>query len=53
MMVSYNPNWKKQNEERERKRAELKAQGVDVDEVSSLTSQGRHGFESDNKIFKV
>ncbi len=35
------------------KRAELKAQGVDVDEVSSLTSQGRHGFESDNKIFKV
>lgn len=46
MMVSYNPNWKQQNEERERKLAELKAQGVDVNDVSSLTSQGHHGYET-------
>jgi hypothetical protein len=46
LMVSYNPNWKQQNEERERKRAELRAQGINVDESSSLTSQGHHGFES-------
>lgn len=50
MIVSYNPNWKQQNEERERKKAELRAQGIDVDTSTSLTSQGRHGFESDNKI---
>lgn len=50
MIVSYNPDWKQQNEERERKKAELRAQGVDVDSSTSLTSQGRHGFESDNKI---
>jgi hypothetical protein len=50
MIVSYNPNWKQENEERERKKAELRAKGVDVDTATSLTSQGRHGFESDNKI---
>ncbi len=50
MNVSYNPNWKKQNEAREKKKAELRAQGIDPDETSSLTSQGHHGFESDNKI---
>ncbi|MBP6731100.1 MAG: DUF983 domain-containing protein [Chitinophagales bacterium] len=53
MMVSYNPNWKKQNEERERKKEALRAQGVNVDETSSLTSQGKHGFESDNKILAL
>jgi hypothetical protein len=52
MMVSYNPNWKKQNEDREKKREELRAQGVNVDESSSLTSQGHHGFESNNKVLK-
>lgn len=46
MMVSYNPNWKQQNEDRIRKREELRAQGVDVDATTSLTSQGHHGFES-------
>lgn len=50
MMVSYNPNWKKQNEEREKKKAELRAQGINVDEVSSLTSAAHHGFESDTKF---
>lgn len=50
MIVAYNPDWKKQNEERERKKAELRAQGIDVDVSTSLTSQGHHGFESDNKI---
>jgi uncharacterized protein (DUF983 family) len=49
IMVSYNPNWKEQNQEREKKREELRAKGVNVDETSSLTSQGRHGFESDNQ----
>ncbi len=53
IMVSYNQNWKKQNEERDKKKAELRAQGVNVDEVSSLTSQGHHGFESDNKILTL
>jgi hypothetical protein len=53
IMVSYNPNWKIQNEARDKKRDELRAQGVNVDETSSLTSQGHHGFESDNKIFKI
>jgi hypothetical protein len=53
IMVSYNPNWKIQNEARDKKREELRAQGVNVDETSSLTSQGHHGFESDNKIFKI
>lgn len=52
IMVSYYPNWKKQNEDREKKREELRAQGVNVDESSSLTSQGHHGFESDNKVMK-
>lgn len=50
MMVSYNPDWKKQNEAREKRKAELRAQGIDPDETSSLTSQGHHGFESDNKL---
>lgn len=49
MMVSYNPNWKLQNEAREKKREELRAKGIDVDDVSSLTSQGHHGFESGEK----
>lgn len=44
MMVSYNPNWKKQNEEREKKRAELKAQGVDVDEAQSTHKSGSPWF---------
>ena len=50
IMVSYNPNWKLQNEAREKKKNELRAQGINVDETSSLTSQGHHGFESENKI---
>ena len=50
IMVSYNPNWKLQNEAREKKKDELRAQGINVDETSSLTSQGHHGFESENKI---
>ena len=40
-------------QEREKKKAELRAQGVNVDETTSLTSQGRHGFESDNKILTL
>ncbi len=53
IMVSYNPNWEKQNEERDKKREELRAQGVDVFATTSLTSQGKHGFESKNKIFTI
>jgi uncharacterized protein (DUF983 family) len=48
--VNYNPNWKAQNEAREKKREELRAQGINVDETSSLISQGHHGYESDNKL---
>ncbi|HLP21558.1 MAG TPA: DUF983 domain-containing protein [Chitinophagales bacterium] len=46
IMVSYNPNWKAQNEARAKKLEDLRASGVDVDDISSLTSVGRHGFES-------
>lgn len=51
MMVSYNPNWKQQNEAHEKKKAELRAQGINVDDTTSLISQGKHGFESDTTLF--
>lgn len=53
MMVSYNPKWKQQNEEREKRKEELRKQGIDPNETSSLTSQGHHGFESNNKILQL
>lgn len=53
MVVSYNSGWKKQNEDREKKKEELREQGLNVDEKTSLQSQGKHGFESDNIIFKL
>ena len=50
IMVSYNPNWQAQNKARDKKREELRAQGVNVEETSSLISHGHHGFESNNKV---
>lgn len=46
IMVSYNPEWKEQNEDREKRKALLARSGVDTTETSSLISQGHHGFES-------
>ncbi len=50
-MVCYNPDWKEQNEMRRKKKEEMRAQGINVDETSSLLSEGQHGWESDNKVF--
>jgi hypothetical protein len=50
MMVSYNAEWKKENEEREMLRAELRAKGINPDEASSLTSHGHHGYESSTNL---
>lgn len=46
LVVDYNPNWKQQNVEREKRREELRKQGINPDEVSSLTTPTHHGYET-------